>query len=462
MDYSGNVIDTVRYPTETDEFYWINGQSQFYGMFKNNQDEIMGIFRHYPDNSQLELYHNTLVHFDDNLNITSTDTLWNFSNETERFDRVENSLETQDSSYLISGHTVPIINEGLNDVDGFMAKINPETGDSIWHQEYPDLFSIHKIEVQDPDHIWAIAGKRFSGQPEYEYVLLKMDNEGNILKSREFGGEGGEGEFPSVNLIVEEDRILVGGLIANDPLIEEIGPERGTYTTIIFEETDNSFEQVELKRYGYNGNYQQVNGFFPVEEDSTYMLYGYYRVGETNPWQQGYVMNLSHEMDSLWSRSYIKYENQESDHFLRYFKPAPDGGYVGCGYIENSFFDPFFGIEQLWLFRTDEYGCLEPGCQDVNVEEITIGLENVMSVYPNPARDRVTVEFDFPKNYSPPNSGEFRLMSTDGREVLRKEVGASTFSSSMQLDVSSLQSGVYILHWTDGKKWFDSVRIVVE
>jgi hypothetical protein len=459
-DYQGNLLDSTLYPLEDDENYFINGYNYFYGTFENEDDEYVAILRYLNVEDGNQFYHHSLYHFDEDFNILDNDTLWDFSIESEMKYRVDN--ETQlGGSYIIGGHTLPASSSDINDVFAYIAAIDPETGESLWYKEYPDLFDIHKVYNFNDGFIWALGGKRiWNPEFDFQYVLLKMDQEGNILKSIDFGGEGGEGEFRTVHMIKEEDRILIGGLIANDTILDEnTGSDRGPYTTIVFNETDSGFEEAQKKTYGVKYNYQQVNGFFPVEDDSTYMLFGHYRTS-TTPWQQGYLLNLSYEMDSLWSRKYIYYDSQEADHFIRYLKPAPDGGYIGCGYVDNSFFDPFPGIEQLWLFRTDEYGCLEPGCQDVNVEEITIGLENVMSVYPNPARDRVTVEFDFPKNYSPPNSGEFRLMSTDGREVLRKEVDASTFSSSMQLDVSSLQSGVYILHWTDGKRWFDSVKIL--
>ncbi|MEZ4798626.1 MAG: hypothetical protein R2809_02380 [Flavobacteriales bacterium] len=81
-------------------------------------------------------------------------------------------------------------------------------------------------------------------------------------------------------------------------------------------------------------------------------------------------------------------------HYLNSFKETSDGGYVAVGYIEQRGNNPNPLLESPWIIKVDEYGCLEPGCQLVNVEEIVIGLENTMSVFPNPVSDICTIEFD--------------------------------------------------------------------
>ncbi|MFZ6051618.1 hypothetical protein [Halocola ammonii] len=366
-DYGGNLLDSTLYPTSDDGIFAVNGWDHFYGTFKNTNNEIVSLIYHRVSGSDIGQNSNySLYHFNQDLDILGNIQLTEFSggNSNGQHYIFQKGIQFNEH-YILAGYTQPDSSTTIEDDRGFITAIDPETGDSLWYKEYPDLFDIHKVYNFNDGFIWALGSQRFPNADvpggDLQYYLMKLDDEGNLLKIEEFGGVGGEGEFRTVHLIKEEDRILVGGLISNDPYIEDIGGDRGTYTTIIYEETENGFEEVQLKRYGVNYNYQQVNGFFPVDEDSTYMMYGYYRTS-TTPYQQGYLLNLSYEMDSLWSRKYIYYDSQEADHFIRYLKPAPDGGYIGCGFVENAFEDPFPGIEQLWLFRTDEYGCLEPGC----------------------------------------------------------------------------------------------------
>jgi hypothetical protein len=108
-------------------------------------------------------------------------------------------------------------------------------------------------------------------------------------------------------------------------------------------------------------------------------------------------------------------------------------------------------------------GCLEPGCQYVNVEEIVVGLENTITVFPNPARDQVKLNFTFPENYVPNNQNEIVIIDMQGREVLRENIFLfASSSNTLEINVSSLSSGMYTLHWLSNNAWLDSSKIVVE
>jgi len=97
----------------------------------------------------------------------------------------------------------------------------------------------------------------------------------------------------------------------------------------------------------------------------------------------------------------------------------------------------------------------------VDVSEIVIGLENAMNVYPNPVSDIVNIEFNLPPSVYGMNA-ELVVINMQGQEVVRQPLSPSSYASPVQIDVSSLIRGVYIVHWVDESRWYDSVKLVVE
>ena len=111
---------------------------------------------------------------------------------------------------------------------------------------------------------------------------------------------------------------------------------------------------------------------------------------------------------------------------------------------------------------------------DFNVSRLdfqsTIGIEDVQSPivkmwcrYPNPANDFVNLSFTFPENYVPNNQNEIVIIDMQGREVLRENIFLyATSSNTIEMNISSLSSGMYTLHWISNSAWLDSSKIVVE
>ena len=140
-----------------------------------------------------------------------------------------------------------------------------------------------------------------------------------------------------------------------------------------------------------------------------------------------------------------------------------DGGVVCCGEVLQFNNDPTPLLITPWLFKTDSLGCIEPGCQFVHVEEITIGLEQSMSVFPNPASHRATVRFDLPADFSIPDHSQWVMIDLQGREIMREDLSRSAIQSGdIPLDLSSIAPGIYQIHWIMDSVWLDSVKVVVE
>ncbi|MBI1266600.1 MAG: T9SS type A sorting domain-containing protein, partial [Cryomorphaceae bacterium] len=113
-----------------------------------------------------------------------------------------------------------------------------------------------------------------------------------------------------------------------------------------------------------------------------------------------------------------------------------------------------------WLFKVDSLGCLEPGCHLVNVEEITIGLENTLSAYPNPTSGLANITFALPPGFRDTQT-ELIVVDLTGREVHREALSAFALTSgTIQIDLSNQPAGIYLAQWVSGNTWLDSVKIV--
>jgi hypothetical protein len=154
---------------------------------------------------------------------------------------------------------------------------------------------------------------------------------------------------------------------------------------------------------------------------------------------------------------------RSAKHYLLDSKPTPDGGFVCSGWIEQQQQDPNPFLQTPWLFKVDSLGCLEPGCQDVGVSEIVIGLQNTMNLFPNPVGSMANIAFSFPADYASPKNSELVVVDMQGREVLRQTLALyGQTNTTIEMDVATLGAGMYTVHWVSGATWLDSVKMVRE
>jgi hypothetical protein len=147
---------------------------------------------------------------------------------------------------------------------------------------------------------------------------------------------------------------------------------------------------------------------------------------------------------------------------------APDSGYVMAGWLSQTFLQGF-NSQDVWMLRVDNDGCLEPGCLLVGIDEQVIGLQEVMSVYPNPVRSDglINIHFEQKAGIEMPYTNESSslvLLDMQGKEVYREQLKpqGSQASFTHVIQTHGLATGYYTLHWTSGSQWFDSINVVAE
>ncbi len=111
------------------------------------------------------------------------------------------------------------------------------------------------------------------------------------------------------------------------------------------------------------------------------------------------IIKLNHNADVIWARNIRPHILQppnagEFTHVLLYsITETSDNGFLCAGEALIKPGDAFPEWTQTgFVIKVDEYGCLEEGCQFVNVEEVE--NKGGMLIYPNPVKDYFIVNYN--------------------------------------------------------------------
>jgi hypothetical protein len=205
----------------------------------------------------------------------------------------------------------------------------------------------------------------------------------------------------------------------------------------------------------------------------------------------GLILKLSPNADSVWARYHIVHPGQYQSLFYA-IEPSPFGGYFLAGTYVNG------PVQDIWLMSVDANGCLgDDSCgvsQPVSITkdvEVRIG-EGALLVYPNPVQDKMYIQI--PDIYYPPSQAHsarkkshhlydpmhrahsnlfleqeiealtpstevespnsfssqdclLNLYAMDGR-LIRSQ--SQAWSQTMELPVSDLPAGIYLLRVMQG------------
>jgi hypothetical protein len=343
-------------------------------------------------------------------------------------------------------------------------------GNTIWKREYDACYVINSIQP-NPSGGYVVGG---SNTINYCDDFTNWDTERVVIRIDENGEEearwsqNGFCNWENVLPVpMDNNQIVIIGKI-NPEEYDGIAPWTGDiYSSILQYENGQLIEVGEQKIY-----YRESAPVIPMQAKKLSDGSGYMFTGSSSfPGDQlsGFLAKIDNNRDSVWFRAYTYFEaetliSENARHYLNSFKETADGGFVAVGYIQQRGNNPNPILDSPWVVKVDEYGCIEPGCHLVNVEEIVIGLENTMSAFPNPASDHVTIQFTHPEGGSLDDllqNGEIILFDIQGREVYRTNTRSAGFGGQITIDTNQLPAGLYSAQWVSGKQWLDSTKILV-
>lgn len=111
------------------------------------------------------------------------------------------------------------------------------------------------------------------------------------------------------------------------------------------------------------------------------------------------------------------------------------------GSLDNvRFYNRMLSATEVGQLYSQDPGCVNTNTNTTGISKINRG-ENVLSVYPNPAQERITIDFNNEV------SGQLMLRTILGNVVLSNPVNNQT---TAELDLFNLKSGVYFVEFYSG------------
>lgn len=158
----------------------------------------------------------------------------------------------------------------------------------------------------------------------------------------------------------------------------------------------------------------------------------------------------------IWERRFMGIQSQGDFHQLIDLKPTSDGGFVFCGESRDGWSnsDTYEAPGQrAWVVKTDEFGCVIPGCQYVGVEEHPEAEEHFVAG-PNPVSHSLNI-FVGAKT---PRGAEFII--TDNRGAIVERFISTYGSTNYWVDSSGWASGAYQISLVNQGSVLQSMKVV--
>jgi len=225
--------------------------------------------------------------------------------------------ETENSGYLLTGYT---FSHGTGDADLLVLKTDPR-GKKIWAKTFGGAGSEYGYDCITVDDGYLITGYTTSfGNGSKDVYLVRIDQMGNELWTKSYGGE----KWDVGNALCRADD---GGFIICGFTHSTGAGEEDIYVI----KTDADGNEIWSRTYGEK-RFEIGNSVCAVP--------GGYLIGATTGTTEGgnsdyYLLKIDRDGKELWSKKYAT--NGSYGHgfdWCNSMRPAPDGGFVLCGYSD--------------------------------------------------------------------------------------------------------------------------------
>jgi hypothetical protein len=227
-------------------------------------------------------------------------------------------------------------------------------------------------------------------------------------------------------------------LMEYNPSANEVLWDQSYETHIGFLHDVNDIERTSTGDIILTGTLSHAPGYYPLC-DSTYSF------------AFSYLSKFDGQGNPLWNRKYTHgfndYDYTFTEHILYDVEEMPDGGFVAVGDHYDYYFVPQYSP---WVIRTDEWGCVEPGCQNISVSEFA--ADNFATVFPNPSSGALNIHTSL--------AAQLQLFNSKGQLLLEQ---ALQYSGQHQIALNNpLPAGVYVVHLSNERSAQTLKWVVVE
>ena len=231
------------------------------------------------------------------------------------WDGAEAIIPTKDGRFIVAGYTMSFGN-GIYDV--YLMKID-ENGNKIWQKTYggsDDDIALAITSTKDGGFIIVGYTESF-GNGKSDVYLIKIDENGNKIWQKTYGGNKSEGAFAITK--TEDGGFIVAG-------------ETESFSVngwdIYLIKIDKDGNKIWQKTYG-GKDYEEASAITKTKDG------GFIVVGGTNSFGNGemdvYLIKIDKDGTKVWERAYGGRSLDEAYAVT----PTKDGGFIVGGYTES-------------------------------------------------------------------------------------------------------------------------------
>ena len=287
---------------------------------------------------------------------------------------------TKNNAFLCTGvsfDTATLINKF------YIVKID-SSSEIIWEKTFGYLLNNYAFSIDaytNGDFVISGLTDPTTNFSETDGYLAKLDSSCNIIWQKKIGTTEDDAGI-LVRIFKDQQNLFLKQSI--DTLVNEGDEMEPDYIGKL--DNNGNF----IWRTFFNGPFKQDIWGIREMDNKSIVVVGIKDVDEVSQ-GRGFICKLDSNGVKLWERTY--YTRTDRENYFTDVAKVSDGGYIvtGSAWSETD--------QDVWLVRLDSMGCLEPGCDIVDVPTITVNNTTLFNFYPNPMHNTATVELQIPYNF---------------------------------------------------------------
>ena len=314
-------------------------------------------------------------------------------------------------------------------VDAWIMKINNDGG-ILWEKTYGGTNWDILSKIKSTSNGYVVAGETRSNtisgfNGDYDVYLLKIDNNGNTIWEKAFGGSNTDQAF-SLDITSNYSYIIGGRTNSNDSIMSSTVYGNGDAFVMKIDSSGNFIWETTL-----GGSEEDVFWGICATANNQYFAVGQtesddFDITSDNCYNHGYIDGFYALIDDNGNKQFSGTLGGNGNDILKNAYYTFDGNYITIGETKSSYGD-----------INNSYG--DYGASDIviakfnnqNYTEITKTKEKHINIYPNPASNYINIDID--------NINEIQIIDMCGKTVLIEN------SVDKTIDVSKLNSGLYTI-----------------
>jgi len=257
-------------------------------------------------------------------------------------------VQTTDGGYAVAGVTK---SKGAGNVDVWVIKLDNQ-GNQVWDRTYGGSGDDEANSfIQTTDGGYAVAGvTKSKGAGNVDVWVIKLDNQGNQVWDRIYGGSGADGAYSLIQ--TTDGGYAVAGFTTTFRAGKIVYLAGADFWVI---KLDGEGNKIWDRTYGGSGVDWATS--FIQTTDGGYAVAGVTKskgAGNEDVW----VIKLDNQGNRVWDRSYGGSGDDEAHSLIQ----TIDGGYAVAGVTKSE--GASAGNGDIWVIKLDEQGNLISGVED--------------------------------------------------------------------------------------------------